>query len=85
MLYNALVLPYLDYCSCVWSACGASSQMRLERIQNKGTLTGEHTLRNAEQVLPRPSSFIFGMKPEGLGTRQYAELVKSYIDTIIYS
>ncbi len=34
MLYNALVLPHLDYCSCVWSACGANSQLRLERVQN---------------------------------------------------
>ncbi len=28
-------------------------------MYNKGTLTGEHTLRNAEQVSPRPSSFIW--------------------------
>ena len=34
MIYNALVLPHLDYCSCVWSACGTNLQVKLERIQN---------------------------------------------------
>ncbi len=37
-----------------------SKQIPLESpSQNKGTLTVEHTLRNAEQVFPRPSSFIW--------------------------
>ncbi len=34
MLYNSLVLPHLDYCSCVWNSCGATLQTKLERIQN---------------------------------------------------
>ena len=34
MIYNVLVLPLLDYCSCVWSACGTNLQVKLERIQN---------------------------------------------------
>ena len=34
MIYNVLVLPHLDYCSCVWSACGTNLQVKLERIQN---------------------------------------------------
>ena len=34
VLYNTLVLPHLDYCSCVWLTCGVNLQMELERIQN---------------------------------------------------
>ena len=33
LLYNALVLPHLDYCSCIWGTCGTNLQMKLERIQ----------------------------------------------------
>ena len=34
LLYNALVLPHVDYCSCIWGTCGVNLQMKLERIQN---------------------------------------------------
>ena len=35
-LYNALVLPYLDYCSIVWQECSKEQVQRLERVQNYG-------------------------------------------------
>ena len=34
LLHNTLVLPHLDYCSCIWGTCGMNLQMKLERIQN---------------------------------------------------
>ena len=34
LLYNALVLPYLDYCSVVWHSCTKASSDRVERVQN---------------------------------------------------
>ena len=34
LLYNVLVLPHLEYCSCIWDICGVNLQMKLERIQN---------------------------------------------------
>ena len=36
VLYNAVVLPHLDYCSVVWANCTKKLQMRLERLQNYG-------------------------------------------------
>ena len=33
MLFNALVLPHLDFCSSVWHQCGEVLAMRIERIQ----------------------------------------------------
>ena len=33
-LYNALVLPHLDYCCIVWDECGSTLSKRIERIQN---------------------------------------------------
>ena len=35
-IYNALVLPTLDYCCVVWQECGKLLQQRVERIQNYG-------------------------------------------------
>ena len=35
-LYNALVLPILDYCSVVWQECRKDLQQKVERIQNYG-------------------------------------------------
>ena len=35
-VYNALVLPHLDYCCVVWQECGKVLQQKLERIQNYG-------------------------------------------------
>ena len=31
-LYNAVVLPHMDYCSVVWANCTKKLQMRLERL-----------------------------------------------------
>ena len=36
VLYNAVVLPHLDYCSVVWANCTKKLQMRLERLQYYG-------------------------------------------------
>ena len=33
-IYNALVLPHLDYCCVVWQECGKVLQQKVERIQN---------------------------------------------------
>ena len=35
-IYNALVLPHLDYCSVVWQECAKDLQRKLEQIQNYG-------------------------------------------------
>ena len=35
MLYNALVLPYLDYCNLIWSAAIESDLNRLAILQKK--------------------------------------------------
>ena len=35
-IYNALVLPHLDYCSIVWQECSREFRQRLERVQNYG-------------------------------------------------
>ena len=36
VLYNAVVLPHLEYCSVVWANCTKKLQTRLERLQNYG-------------------------------------------------
>ena len=36
VLYNAVVLPHLDYCSVVWANCTKKFQTRLEKLQNYG-------------------------------------------------
>ena len=33
-IYNALVLPHLDYCCVLWQECRTQLQQRVERIQN---------------------------------------------------
>lgn len=35
-IYNALVLPHLDYCSVVWQECSEQLRRRVEGIQNYG-------------------------------------------------
>ena len=35
-IYNALVLPYLDYCLVVWQECSQCLRQKLERVQNYG-------------------------------------------------
>ena len=44
-----LVLPHLDYCSCVCNRCGVNLQMKLERIQN-------YAMRLITSVKPRTHS-----------------------------
>ncbi len=34
LLYQAFILPHLDYCSVVWNSCGQGLSDRVERIQN---------------------------------------------------
>ena len=36
-LYNAFVLPHLDYCCVLWYECSKELQHRVDRIQNYGT------------------------------------------------
>ena len=35
-IYNAIILPHLDYCSVVWQECAVSLRMKVERVQNYG-------------------------------------------------
>ena len=35
-LYNAMVLPHLEYCSVVWQECAVELRSMLERVQNYG-------------------------------------------------
>ena len=35
-IYNAMVLPHLDYCSVMWQECTKEVGMKLERVQNYG-------------------------------------------------
>ena len=35
-LYNAIILPHLDYCSVVWQECSITLRKKVERIQNYG-------------------------------------------------
>ena len=35
-IYNALVLPYLNYCSVAWQECSQCLRQKLERVQNYG-------------------------------------------------
>ena len=35
-LYNALVLPHMDYCSVLWQECSRELRQKLERVQNYG-------------------------------------------------
>ena len=59
-VYNALVLPHLDYCSVVWQECVKELQLKVERIQNYGIrlilskppLTPSADLRKALGWLP---------------------------------
>ena len=37
-IYNALVLPYLDYCSVVWQECSQCLRQKLEGVQNYGMI-----------------------------------------------
>ena len=35
LIYNAIVLPYFDYCSEVWDVFGAAQSKRLQKLQNR--------------------------------------------------
>ena len=53
-IYNALVLPSLDYCCVVWQECGKLVQQRVERIQNYATrLICDKPPRTPSEVLRR--------------------------------
>ena len=43
MLYNAIVLPYFDYCSPLWDNCGNTLKNRLQKFQNRAAriITGK--------------------------------------------
>ena len=49
LLYNALVLPHLDFCSSVWHHCGETLTGRIEKIQN-------YAMRLITSSPPRTSS-----------------------------
>ena len=46
-LYNAIVLPYLDYCSVVWHECLIQLKKKVERI---------HLMYGMQLILSQPSS-----------------------------
>ncbi len=35
MLYNAIIQPYLDYCSPLWDNCGIGLKDKLQKFQNR--------------------------------------------------
>ena len=35
-IYNAIILPHLDYCCVVWQECSLELQRKIESIQNYG-------------------------------------------------
>ena len=43
MLYNAIVLPYFDYCSPLWDDCGSALKDKLSKFQNRAArvITGK--------------------------------------------
>ena len=43
MLYNAIVLPYFDYCSPLWDNCGSALKDKLSKFQNRAArvITGK--------------------------------------------
>ena len=43
MLYNAIVLPYFDYCTPLWDNCGNTLKNRLQKFQNRAAriITGK--------------------------------------------
>ena len=49
LLYNALVLPHLHYCSVVWHSCSKTISDKVERVQN-------YAMRVILQRPPRSSS-----------------------------
>ena len=49
LLYQAFVLPHVDYCSLVWNHCGVMLRDCVERIQ-------KYTLRIIHGQLPKTSS-----------------------------
>jgi len=42
-IYNAIVLPHLDYYSLVWQECAKDLRKQLERVRNYG-MYGHHTV-----------------------------------------
>ena len=67
VLYNAVVLPHLDYCSVVWANCTKKLQMRLEILQNYG-------MRVIRQVSARSQSSISRAKLKWVTLEQHRAL-----------
>ena len=52
-MYEALVLPYLDYCSEVWGCMGKSQCDRLQKLQNKAgriTTFSDYNTKSADTL-----------------------------------
>ena len=43
LMYQSLVLPYLDYCSFVWANCNQTLKNEVQRLQNRAArlITGD--------------------------------------------
>jgi hypothetical protein len=52
-LYNAIVQPYIDYCSPLWDNCGIRLKDGLQKYQNRAAreLLGQHTMLDAVTYL----------------------------------
>ena len=53
ILYNALILPYFDYCCLVWNICSITLKTSLQKLQNRAArvITGDSYDIRSEQVL----------------------------------
>ena len=67
VLYNAVALPHLDYCSVVWANCTKKLQTRLEGLQN-------YDMRVILQVPARTPSSISGAKLRWVTLEQHRAL-----------
>ena len=47
-MYNALVVPYFDYCSPVWGCIGKCQSERLQKLQNRAALI----ITNSDYMTP---------------------------------
>jgi hypothetical protein len=52
-VYNALVLPYFDYCSLVWSNCSDQLISKLQKMQNRAArvITGRSYETPSNEIL----------------------------------
>ena len=61
-MYNALVVPYFDYCSPVWGYIGKCQSERLQKLQNRAA----HIITNSDNMTP--SSFLLHVHDLGWDT-----------------